>query len=122
MGSHPLNLALRFVLEIVGLAALGWMGWHFGRGVYRYILAIGFPLLAAVLWGTFAVSGDPSRSAEAVVQVPGIIRLVLELTFFAAATWSLFVTGATTYAWIYGVVVLLHYAISHDRIMWLIRQ
>ena len=122
MGSHPINLATRFVLEIAGLVALGWMGWHYGRGIYKYVLAIGIPLVAAVLWGTFAVPDDPSRSGEAVVQVPGTIRLILEFAFFASATWSLFATGATTYGWIYGIVVLIHYAVSYDRVIWLIHQ
>ncbi len=122
MGSHPINLAIRFVLEIAGLVALGWMGWHYGKGIYRYVLAIGIPLVAAVLWGTFAVPDDPSRSGAAIVQVPGIIRLILEMAFFAAATWSLFAAGATTYGWIYGIVVLVHYVVSYDRILWLIHQ
>jgi hypothetical protein len=122
MGSHPINLATRFVLEITGLIALGWMGWHYGNGVYKYVLAIGIPVVAAVLWGTFAVPDDPSRSGEAVVQVPGSIRLILEFVFFAAATWSLYATGATTYGWIYGIVVLIHYVVSYDRVLWLIHQ
>ena len=122
MGSHPINFALRFVLEIAGLAALGWLGWHYGRGDYRYALAIGIPLMAAVLWGTFAVPDDPSRSGEAIVQISGIVRLLLELVFFAAATWSLFTIGATTLGWTYGVVVLAHYVVSYDRVLWLIHQ
>ena len=65
MGSHPINLAIRFVLEMAGLVALGWMGWHYGKGINGYMLAIGIPLVAAMLWGTFAVPDDPSRSSEA---------------------------------------------------------
>ena len=122
MGSHPINLAVRFVLEIAGLVALGWMGWHYGKGIYRYGLAIGIPLVAAVLWGTLAVPDDPSRSREAVVQVSGNIRLLLELAFFVAAAWSLYALGATTYCWIYGSVVFVHYVVSYDRVLWLIQQ
>jgi hypothetical protein len=122
MGSNPVNLAVRFLLEIAGLAALGWWGWSQGDGILRFVLALGIPILAAVLWGTFAVPDDPSRSGKAPVPVPGIVRLVLELAFFAAATWALFATGLTTLAWIYGVVVLIHYAVSYDRILWLVRQ
>jgi hypothetical protein len=122
MGSNPVNLAVRFVLEIAGLAALGWWGWHQGNGIFRFVLAVGIPILAAALWGTFAVPDDPSRSGKAPVSVPGIVRLVFELAFFAAATWALFAIGLTALAWIYGVAVLIHYAISYDRILWLIRQ
>jgi hypothetical protein len=122
MGSNPVNLAVRFLLEIAGLAALGWWGWNQGDGIFRFVLALGIPILAAVLWGAFAVPDDPSRSGKAPVPVPGIIRLVLELAFFAAATWALAVTGLTTLAWIFGIAVLIHYAVSYDRIRWLVRQ
>jgi hypothetical protein len=122
MGSNPINLAIRFALEMVGLVALGWMGWHYGKGIYRYALAIGLPLLAAVLWGTFAVPNDPSRSGDAIIQVSGPIRLLLELVFFASATGSLFATGLTTWGWAYGAAVLVHYVVSYDRVLWLIQQ
>ena len=122
MGSNPINLAVRFLLEIVGLVALGWWGWNQADGILRFGLALGIPFLAALLWGTFAVPDDPSRSGEARVPVPGIVRLLLELAFFAAATWSLFAMDATTLGWIYGIAVLIHYVISYDRIAWLVRQ
>ena len=122
MGSNPVNLAVRFLLEIAGLAALGWWGWNQGDGILRFVLALGIPILAAALWGTLAVPDDPSRSGKAPVPVPGIIRLVLELAFFAAATWALAATGLATLAWIFGIAVLIHYAVSYDRILWLIRK
>ena len=122
MGSPPVNLALRFILEIAGLVALGWWGWNQGEGILRFVLAFGSPILAAVLWGTFAVPDDPSRSGKAPVQVPGIVRLLLELAFFVSATWSLFAVGAATLGWIYGIAGLGHYLASYDRILWLVRQ
>jgi hypothetical protein len=122
VGSNPINLAVRFILEMTGLVALGWWGWNQGEGVLRFMLALGIPFLAAVIWGTFAVPDDPSRSGEARVPVPGIVRLILELGFFVAATWSLFAVGVTTLGWIYGIAVLIHYLISYDRVIWLVRQ
>jgi len=122
MGSHPINLAVRFLLEIIGLVALGLMGWHIGKGFYMYAMALGLPLVAAVLWGVFAVPGDPSRSGGAPVQISGINRLGLELTFFISATWSLFATGATILGWAYGVATIVHYLISYDRVLWLIHK
>jgi hypothetical protein len=122
MGSHPINLAVRFILEVAGLLALAWMGWHYGRGLYRYLLAIGIPLLAAILWGVFAVPDDPSRSGDAVVAIPGMLRLILELAYFAAAAWSFFAVGAATVGWIYVTAVIVHYLVSIDRVLWLIQQ
>jgi protein involved in polysaccharide export with SLBB domain len=68
MGQNPLNLALRFVLEIVALIAVGYWGWTAATGVLGYVLAIGLPLLAAVFWGTFRVPGDDSGSSTGDVR------------------------------------------------------
>ncbi len=122
MGSHPVNLAVRFLLELAAYVAMGYWGWTRREGPLRYVLAIGIPVLAAILWATFAVPDDPSRSGKAPVPVPGILRLVLELAFFAFATWALYDTGNTVLSLILAVVVVVHYAVSYDRIGWLIRQ
>jgi hypothetical protein len=79
MGSNPINLALRFILEIAALFALGYWGWTQHDGVWRFVWGIGLVILAAVIWGTFAVPDDPSRSGNAPVPVPGALRLVIEL-------------------------------------------
>jgi hypothetical protein len=78
--------------------------------------------LAAGAWGTFAVPGDPSRSGKAPVPVPGIVRLILELAYFGAATWALFATGLATLGWAYGLAVILHYLASYDRVGWLLQK
>ena len=122
MGCNPINLAVRFALEMAALVALGRWGWTRGEGFLRFVLALGIPVLAALLWGTFAVPGDPSRSGEARVPVPGVVRLLLELAVFGAATWSFFATGATTWGWVYGIVALVHYVVSYDRVVWLLGQ
>ena len=122
MGSNPINLAFRFLLELVALFALGWWGWSQGEGPLRYLLVLGIPVLAAVLWGTFAVPDDPSRSGRAPVPVPGVVRLLLELSFFAVAVGALFAVQATTVGWLLGIAVCIHYALSYDRIRWLLRQ
>jgi hypothetical protein len=122
MGSNPINLAVRFLLEVAGLVAIGFWGWTQGDGLLRFVLAIGLPVLAAVLWHTFAVPDDPSRSGQAPVPVPGIIRLALELAFFAFAAWALYDAGLATLSLILAVAVVVHYAVSYDRIVWLLRQ
>jgi len=122
MSQNPLNLAVRFVLEISALVAMGYWGWVWGDGALRYLLGIGLPLLAAVLWGVFAVPGDRSRSGDAPIAVPGWVRLLLELALFGFAVWGLWDAGVTTVAWILGAVVLLHYGVSYDRILWLLKH
>ena len=122
MGSHPANLALRFLLEITALVAMGYWGWTQHDGAWRFILGIGLPLVAAVLWGTFAVPDDPSRSGQAPVPTPGLIRLLLELAIFAAGVALLFASGQKNLGVILAVLVVAHYALSYDRIQWLLAR
>jgi len=122
MGSNPINLAFRFLLEVVALLAIGYWGWSTSEGVLRFVLALGLPIIAAVLWGTFRVPNDASSSGKAPVPIPGFLRLVLELALFAFAVWGLYDAGAVQLSWILGLAVLVHYALSYDRISWLIRQ
>lgn len=122
MSQNPANLAVRFLLEIAALACLAYWGWTQHTGILRYLLAIGLPLLASILWGTFAVPGDRSRSGEAPVPVPGILRLVLELALFGSAAWCLADAGQAFWANIFSLVVLVHYAVSYDRVLWLLKK
>lgn len=119
MAYHPLNLTLRFLLELAALVAVGAWGWQQREDGLRFALAIGIPLLLAAAWGVFAVPDDPSRSGKAPLSVPGLLRLLFELAFFALAVWALYAIGQTNLGWIFGVVVVLHYLSSYDRMLWL---
>lgn len=125
MGSNPLNLAIRFLLELAALSAIGVWGWHYGsQGSpwLRFVLAIGLPIIAAAIWGIFNVPNDPSRSGAAPIVVPGIIRLAIELAIFSLATWALYELAYPQLCWLLGGLVSLHYLVSYDRILWLIKQ
>lgn len=119
MGSHPVNLALRFLLELAALLALGVWGWQQNESWLRFVMAIALPIIAAAIWGTFNVPNDPSRSGAAPVAVPGILRLAIELALFLVAVWALYDTGYTTLTWVLGIIVAMHYISSYDRIRWL---
>ena len=66
-------LAIRFGLELCALAALGWWGFSVGDGVVSYVLGLGAPLAAAVVWGILAApkgrfgGRDPMRLAGEIV-------------------------------------------------------
>ena len=122
MGSHPINLAARFILELAALAAMAIWGWRTGEGGLQFVLAFGVPIVAAGLWGTFAVLEDPSRSGKAPVPVPGLARLLLEMVFFVFAVWALNMAGFATVSWIMAGVLVLHYIASYDRVWWLLRH
>lgn len=117
-----LNLALRFVLELCALAALGYWSWSLTDEWWRYLLMLGVPALGAAAWGTFAVPGDPSRSGRAPVPVPGVVRLALELAYFGFACWALYSAGATVSSVILTAAVVVHYLLSIERVRWLVAQ
>lgn len=122
MAYHPINLTLRFLLELAALVAVGAWGWQQREDGLRFALAIGLPLLLAIAWGVFAVPGDPSRSGKAPMPVPGWLRLVFELAFFALAVWALYDLAYILPAWGLGILVALHYLASYDRIRWLLAR
>ena len=119
---HPINLALRFLLELAAIFTFGFWGHSQAGGGTGVLLAVLLPLLFAVLWGVFAVRGDPSRSGKTVVQTPGILRLLLELGLFGLAAWMLLDLDYSLLALILGLAVIIHYIFSFDRITWLLKQ
>lgn len=122
MAYHPVNLGFRFLLEVVGLSAFAFWGWAWG-GWIRWPLAIGAVLGAMAVWGVFRTPGDES-SGSGVVATPGPVRLALELGFFALAVLALFTAYANDRAdWLalaLAVAVVIHYALSWDRVRWLL--
>ena len=122
MGKNQLNLALRFLLELAALAIFALWGWNWGIGWWRFLPALFIPLFFAAFWGIFAVKDDPSRSGKTVVPTKGVVRLLLELLFFALATLALFDLGFNVQGIVFAIVVLTHYAVSCDRILWLLKH
>jgi hypothetical protein len=114
MADHPLNLALRFFLELAALFAMGYWGWTQHSGLARFIWAVGLPLFTAALWGIFRVPGDPGNAP---VAVPGPVRLLLEAAFFGTAVWALAASGRSGWALAFGLVVTIHYILSYDRVV-----
>lgn len=118
---HPLNLALRFVLELAALGLFAAWGWrHGGDGITRYVFAAALPVAAAFLWATFAVPDDPSRHGTAPVAVPGLLRLGLEAAIFAAAALALADIAGAGWALAFAAITLAHYAASWRRLAFLL--
>jgi hypothetical protein len=96
------NLALRFLLELCALGALGYWGFKTGSGLIAKIgLGIGAPLVAAVLWGTFV-------SPQAPVQLPGQLSLLLQVLIFGSAAAALVATGHRTLALVFVAIVVIN--------------
>jgi hypothetical protein len=122
MGSHPINLAVRFMLELAALASTGIWGSKQAEGWLSFMFALGIPIVLAAIWGTFAVPNDPSRSGKAPIVIPGLVRLLLELGFFAFAAWALYDLGFIKACIALGAASFIHYIISYDRILWLLSR
>jgi hypothetical protein len=122
MGSHPANLILRFLLEIIALISLGIWSWKQSESWFRLVLAIGIPIIAAIIWGIFAVPNDPSRSGATPVVTTGLIRLIIEFGIFGFTIWSMNDMEWYKISLIFGFVVLVHYIISYDRVLWLLTK
>jgi len=116
------QLAIRFALEVGALVAIGrWAGGLFDGG-YAYLAGWGAPALVALLWVTFAVRGDPSRSGRAPVPVPGAARLALEVAVFVAGAGALAATRAWPWLGAFLVALVVHHAGTVPRLRWLVRQ
>lgn len=122
MGLNNVNLAVRFILEIVALVAIGIWGWNQGDGWMSFVLGLGMPILVGAIWGIFAVPNDSSRSGLAPIAVPGIVRLLIELAIFTFASWALYDSGFVGLGIVFGILVTIHYIISFDRIIWLMSK
>lgn len=120
MSQNPINLAVRFLLELAGVGGLFRLGLWLGEGAVGILLALVLSIGAAAAWGTFNVAGDPTRSGRAPVRVPGTVRLVVELGLLGGGAIAWWVTGPSWFAWAYTVVLFVHYALSWDRLFWLL--
>jgi hypothetical protein len=119
MSNHPLNLLARFLLEIILLiVAFLWAEDRFS-GNTRFLYAVGLSVLIALVWVIFKVDGDPG---SAIVSIPGWLRLILEIGLFGLALYCLHELQYTKAFWIFFVTAFIHYLISYDRIIWLLRK
>lgn len=119
MNTNPINLLLRFLLELVMLAVIAYWGYHRWSGWQGIVAAIAFPVLAATLWGVFRIPNDPK---PAPVAIPGPLRLLLEWTLFAWAVWAFGDLGYDTAAWLMAGILVAHYLVSYDRTVAMLRN
>lgn len=107
---------------MTALIMVGIWGFSIYNGLQSYILGIGLPVLMATVWGVFAVPNDPSRSGKTVVETKGVIRLLLEFSFFILGSYVLYDLNYSNIFFGYSITVIIHYLLSIDRIKWLLNQ
>jgi hypothetical protein len=96
------NLALRFLLELCALLALGYWGFHTGKSlILKVVLGIGTPLMVAVVWGIF---GSP----DAPVKLSASLHLLLELVIFGLPVIALYAAGKHGLSFVFGLAVVVN--------------
>ncbi len=101
------NLALRFLLEVAVLVALGFWGFQATNSTWlNVILGLGAPLLAGVFWGIFMAPSSARRTS-------GAAYIVLETIIFGLATVALVAAGQPVIAIAFAVVSVLNAAAVH---------
>jgi Protein of unknown function (DUF2568) len=97
-----INLALRFLLELCGLAAFAYWGFKSGSGAgARLVLTIGAPLCMAIVWGIFVAPRATVKLAEPVRFVLGLAILCLSAVALASA-------GQRTLAVAFAAIVVIN--------------
>lgn len=119
MSNHPINLVLRFILEMAALCIIATWAWVFHTGIYQWLAVILYPAVAAAAWAIFRVEGEPGK---VLVPVSGITRLLIEIFFFSTAARMLYQLDAGRLYSFFLMLVMIHYAVSYDRILRLIRN
>lgn len=117
---NSLNLALRFILELACLGGIGLASWQLASNSWRWVLVILVPLAAATAWGVFAVLDDPSRSGNAPIAVSGWIRLTIELVILGSGVAGYYLVGNLKIAATLTALLIVHYVLSYERIVWLL--
>jgi quinol-cytochrome oxidoreductase complex cytochrome b subunit len=95
-----INLAVKFVLELVALGSLAYWGANAGSGAWAVVLAIGTPLVAGILWGRFA-------APQARHRLPLGPRVGFELSVFCLAALAL-LTASTALALVFAALVIIN--------------
>jgi hypothetical protein len=101
-GLKAANLGLAFLLEIAMLVALGFAGWA-ATPIWwlRYILLIGLPALAIVLWAVWAAPKSAKR-------LPPAGLVLFKTLIFGITTFLLWASMQPVAAAMFGGIAAVH--------------
>lgn len=100
------NLALSFGLELVMLGALAIWGIVTGdTTLSRWVLGLGSPVLAAVIWGIWLAPRSDLR-----LEVPWLV--MAQLVIFAVAAVALYIAGYPRFAISFALLVALNVTLT----------
>lgn len=101
-----INLALRALMELGIVLALGYWGFQAGDSSgAKILLGIGAPLIGFGFWGLVDF-----RNAGPFAEP---LRLIQELVISGAAAWALYSAGAQAWGWTLGAASIVHHALVY---------
>jgi hypothetical protein len=100
-----INQVVAFLLELVMLYMLAVGGYQFGKGSWRYVLAIGLPVLAIGLWGYWSAPRSDHRLAFPYLSM-------FHILIFGSTTLLWYLTGHQRSAILFLVLVILSEVIA----------
>ncbi|HEX6541859.1 MAG TPA: YrdB family protein [Ktedonobacterales bacterium] len=99
-----INLGVAFLLELGTLVALGYWGFTTGPNtLLKFVLGLGAPALAAIVWAIF---GAPKSSRH----VQGAAYLLLQAIFFGSAALALIAAGQRGVGIAFALIALINSA------------
>lgn len=69
---------------------------------------------------TLEILNSSEREGKFIIETIGVIRLMLEFLFFVLSAIAINKLGYSKASLKFILVVLLHYIVSYDRVIWLI--
>jgi hypothetical protein len=100
------NLALRALMELGIVAALGYWGYKSGNGTAaKILLGVGAPLLGFGFWGLvdFRQAGSWAES----------LRLIQELLVSGLAALAWYIAGAHAWGWALALLSVVHHTLVY---------
>jgi hypothetical protein len=98
------NLAVKFALELVAIAAFAWWGASLDGVFVGVVVGIAAPAAAVVLWGRFAAPRSKHRLRTR-------WRVPFELGVFALAAAAIVAVGSTAVAIVFTAAVIINAAL-----------
>jgi hypothetical protein len=108
------------LLEVAAVLAYGYWGWAAHPGTTQWAWTLGAAVVAWIVWDVFRVPGD--GTAKPAVPIPGWVRLVIEAAYFTGVATALAATNLQLVGIVYIILVAIHYTLTHQRLIWLLRE
>ncbi len=116
-----IDTPVRYLLLVAIASGLGWGVWRLvssGAAAPAAGFAVAFATL--IIWLGLMTPGDPAQGRFGRIAVPGVARLAGELVVLGLAALAIWKAGSRAAAETLLTVAGLHYALTWERVAWLL--